>query len=959
MINGKPVHVKGYTRKGSMTDITKKTAGAKRVVRQLKTHISRGRPNPLQDSVEAAAGKAWRRGTGGGGEKAIETRFGAEAGRALKKSYRSGGSDFQTEFGGGHGNSGKDSGDMRLMQMLAKGSKHPDFVRARKKEKALRNLDLKFNKESSAKAEELGMIDTSKAMLAAQAQSKSGVGKYIPDNKLTAARLKGSLGGALKGTVTGALGGGTVGAIGSKLLKKKGPTGTLAGATIGGFLGQEFGGAMGQFKADKKYFAEKGINLRYGGMRSTITPEARKKYLPKKKKKTAAERTRLKNTLNGGLTGSVVGSTAGALGGLGFDLGMRALAKATHQPTGGLMSTRMHTAAGAALGSVTGGGIGLTAGALKKLKKKEKTAGLPRYLREAVKAGRKFPKGSPQAKAIEKNLVGKQKHTQDWFKKNREDLSDAIMDNKGSLKGANKVQSDRRSMQQLLGGSGEYGGSGKDGPRPIFKRNKTQKVRRRKIDSQVEGKLRDADRTNYRAHIDVGASTEGLGYKPGRRVRAWKAERIKKKKRREALQDTAAIVGGTAAGVGAAALTGRHISKKRKEKTAGLPRALKNALKSGKPFPIGSPQAEAIKKYKAGKNPITKAWFKGNRERQEVLDKAHRASPPGVAKMDILDRKEFNNIKRRTYARSLGGSGKKSDRVKKFHWAEKKQSRANKGDIAKEQSAIDGSVKNRLRRRWRDKADFGHYLPESYGPRSYTPPKKGVKASKARNAKREQEWQAKETASKASMDARDKARNKRRTLGAAAAALGIGGAGYGVHKYNKSKKKEKTAGLPRALKNALKNVKTFPKGSFQDKAIRKHIGGSGPTGRMLKDDREVAEIIARKQRTMEGQYGNARHELTQKAEAIRRVRESAGKALGGSGNPSVRSGKKVRGSTDINTWEGESRRGARKKWHERAGSGDTSDVMHRGEHYMPPKKALRGIERLKRRAKWSRRKGTK
>jgi len=36
-----------------------------------------------------------------------------------------------------------------------------------------------------------------------------------------------------------------------------------------------------------------------------------------------------------------------------------------------------------------------------------KQAGIPRYLKDAIKSGKKFPVGSAQAKAINKHLAGK------------------------------------------------------------------------------------------------------------------------------------------------------------------------------------------------------------------------------------------------------------------------------------------------------------------------------------------------------------------------------------------------------------------------------------------------------------------------------------------------------------------------------------------------------------------------
>lgn len=101
----------------------------------------------------------------------------------------------------------------------------------------------------------------------------------IPNNDLTGARVTKGLGHGLVGGAGGAAVGGLAG------LLSKGKVSPRLATAIGGLLGYSIGRAHGSYQADKKYLADKGINLKYLGLDSEFSPEAQKKYIDAYKKK--------------------------------------------------------------------------------------------------------------------------------------------------------------------------------------------------------------------------------------------------------------------------------------------------------------------------------------------------------------------------------------------------------------------------------------------------------------------------------------------------------------------------------------------------------------------------------------------------------------------------------------------------------------------------------------------------
>jgi hypothetical protein len=101
----------------------------------------------------------------------------------------------------------------------------------------------------------------------------------IANKNLIKERFKGMADHAPKG----AAGGGVVGGILGALAGKKGGKGKagLAGAALGAALGGYGGTVTGTYKGEKKYYGDKGIKLKYLGLDSEFSPEAKKKYLKK------------------------------------------------------------------------------------------------------------------------------------------------------------------------------------------------------------------------------------------------------------------------------------------------------------------------------------------------------------------------------------------------------------------------------------------------------------------------------------------------------------------------------------------------------------------------------------------------------------------------------------------------------------------------------------------------------
>ncbi|MDY6957605.1 MAG: hypothetical protein SVK08_00475 [Halobacteriota archaeon] len=114
-------------------------------------------------------------------------------------------------------------------------------------------------------------LDTMIAKHRASRRSDEGLGKFIVSKELLGDRNKKGVAGFL----IGGAGGASLGTLIAALAKKRPALGAVAGGVTGAMIGD----SIGQFKADKEYFARKGIKLRGLGFTSDMTPEARRKYL--------------------------------------------------------------------------------------------------------------------------------------------------------------------------------------------------------------------------------------------------------------------------------------------------------------------------------------------------------------------------------------------------------------------------------------------------------------------------------------------------------------------------------------------------------------------------------------------------------------------------------------------------------------------------------------------------------
>lgn len=120
---------------------------------------------------------------------------------------------------------------------------------------------------------------------------RSGPNSIMADSELIGDRSKGQLKGGIKGFGYGAAAGAAAG-IASQLRGArmnlfgapiKPGTATAAAALIAGYIGGVGGSASGQYKANKKYLANKGIYMQaLGFKRSILSDKAKKKYLSDK-----------------------------------------------------------------------------------------------------------------------------------------------------------------------------------------------------------------------------------------------------------------------------------------------------------------------------------------------------------------------------------------------------------------------------------------------------------------------------------------------------------------------------------------------------------------------------------------------------------------------------------------------------------------------------------------------------
>jgi hypothetical protein len=115
----------------------------------------------------------------------------------------------------------------------------------------------------------------------ASSRGNTGIDQYIADDKLLAARVRKGGIGALKGLGLGLPSGAAIGTVISALSRGKvrPREGAVVGGAFGGGMGAIIGDAHGASQADKEYLAGKGIKSEYWGLKSTFSPEARKKYI--------------------------------------------------------------------------------------------------------------------------------------------------------------------------------------------------------------------------------------------------------------------------------------------------------------------------------------------------------------------------------------------------------------------------------------------------------------------------------------------------------------------------------------------------------------------------------------------------------------------------------------------------------------------------------------------------------
>jgi len=134
-----------------------------------------------------------------------------------------------------------------------------------------------------AASDEPSWWDKQKAINRALRGTDKGLGKILAKDEVIGGRLHSGLKGLLQGGAVGAPAGAGLGALVGKSggRGKAALLGALLGASLGGLSGQ----VHGQYKHDKDYLKKRGINLKYLGLSSDLTPKAKKKYIDAYKNK--------------------------------------------------------------------------------------------------------------------------------------------------------------------------------------------------------------------------------------------------------------------------------------------------------------------------------------------------------------------------------------------------------------------------------------------------------------------------------------------------------------------------------------------------------------------------------------------------------------------------------------------------------------------------------------------------
>lgn len=139
--------------------------------------------------------------------------------------------------------------------------------------------------EKLAKGKDPSWWEKQKGMGRAMRASDKGIGKIFANKKLIKSRYKSMAKSGLKGVGVGAAVGGAAGALLGKKFGVSRKVGAAGGAALAGLIGGDIGTSVGMHKADKKFFAEKGIKLKNLGLSADFSPAARKKYIDKHRKK--------------------------------------------------------------------------------------------------------------------------------------------------------------------------------------------------------------------------------------------------------------------------------------------------------------------------------------------------------------------------------------------------------------------------------------------------------------------------------------------------------------------------------------------------------------------------------------------------------------------------------------------------------------------------------------------------
>ena len=131
------------------------------------------------------------------------------------------------------------------------------------------NIHEAFEKIAEAK-ERAGFLDTQRAAMAVMGRKKSGAGQFIVSNE----DIKRRLGAQLKGDAVGI----PVGvALGLLAARKKPAEAKKFFAALGGFGGMIAGGNINQQRSDLKRLRDAGVDAKWHGFTSRMTPSTRRR----------------------------------------------------------------------------------------------------------------------------------------------------------------------------------------------------------------------------------------------------------------------------------------------------------------------------------------------------------------------------------------------------------------------------------------------------------------------------------------------------------------------------------------------------------------------------------------------------------------------------------------------------------------------------------------------------------